>query len=90
VLQTLKADVPSLVTTLAHAKVSGIDEGVARIAVRFKMHAEKINQPRNRQKIEEALGSVMQAPLKIEAHVVKDLVVEDESTDLAEIFDFED
>jgi DNA polymerase-3 subunit gamma/tau len=89
-LQELKAHAPSLVTSLSHAKVSGLEGDVLRIAVRYKMHADKINQPVNRKKIESALETVLQAPLKIEALVVKDLPVDEDVVDVASVFEFEE
>lgn len=89
VLAALKEETPSLVTSLSHAQVLGCQDDVVRVAVKFKMHADKINQVKNRQAIEQALHQVLQSPLKIEAQVVKDLVMEEEeAVDLSEVFDF--
>jgi DNA polymerase-3 subunit gamma/tau len=90
VLGELKGEAPSLVTSLAQAKVTGQTGNQLLIAVRYKMHADKINQVRNREKIEEILSRLYDKPFKVEAHVVRELVVEDEEVDIAEIFELEE
>jgi hypothetical protein len=90
VLQALKVDAPSLVTSLAHAKVMDLQDEIIRVGVKYKMHADKINQAKNRLRVESAIESIMHAPMKLEAIVVKDLVVEDDSADVADVFDFEE
>ncbi len=90
ILNSLKEDAPSLVTSLSHVRVMGIEANLVQIGARYKMHADKINQTKNREKIEQVLSQVLQAPLKIEAQVVKDLPIEEEeSVDLEEVFEFE-
>ena len=81
---------PSLVASLSHATLSAIDGDVLTVAVRYKMHADKINQPTNQVRIETVLSDVLRAPVKIVAKVVKEPVDEDESVDLDQIFEFED
>ncbi len=89
VLTALREVTPSLVTSLAHGKIIGLESDLLVVAVRYKMHADKINQLANRNKIEPILAAVLGVPLKIEARVVKDLP-EEEKVDLSEIFEFED
>jgi DNA polymerase-3 subunit gamma/tau len=90
VLGELKGEAPSLVTSLAQAKITGLTDNQLLIGVRYKMHADKINQVRNREKIEGILSRLYDKPFKIEAHVVRELVVEEEEVDIAEIFDLEE
>ncbi len=91
ILEWLKEDAPSLVTSLSHARATGIQGDRVTIAVKYKMHADKINQSKNQLKIEAAFLHVLQVPLKIEAQVVKDLAIEEEeSVDLSEVFEFEE
>ncbi len=91
VLNELKEEAPSLVTSLAHAKLLGRESDVLKVAVRFKMHADMINQPTKRQKIETIMEKVVGVPLKIEAQVVKEeLPDQEEIVDIASVFDLED
>ncbi len=91
ILQGLKVEAPSLITSLSHARVQAIESNVLKVAVRYKMHADKINQPKNQLKIEPVIHQVLQVPLRIEAEVVKDLVIDDEETvDVSQVFEFED
>jgi DNA polymerase-3 subunit gamma/tau len=87
-LRELKGEAPSLVTSLSHAKVTEENDTV-NVGVRYKMHADKINQTRNREKIEEILTRLSGKSFKITAHVVRELVVEEEEVDIAEIFELE-
>lgn len=91
ILNELKEEAPSLVTSLAHAKLLGREGGTLQVAVRFKMHADMINQPTKRQKIEAIMEKVVGIPLKIEAQVVKEeLPDQEEIVDIASVFDLED
>ncbi len=94
VIDALKAETPSLVTSLSYARVTGIESDVVKIAVKYKMHADKINQVKNRAVIEAVATQILQAPLKIDAYVDKDLVVDDDESsdddDLSSVFEFEE
>lgn len=90
VLAALKVDTPSLVTSLSHARVNGLVGDEIEVAVKFKMHAEKINQPKHRQKIETVLTEVLGEPRTIRAVVVKDLDLDSEEVDLNQVFEFEE
>lgn len=94
VIDALKEETPSLVTSLAHARVMGIESDVLKIAVKYKMHAEKINQVKNLAVIEAVAHQILQAPLKIEAYVDKDLAMDDDddgdNDDLSSVFEFEE
>lgn len=90
VLEGLKREAPSLVTSLSGARVTGVENGTMNVAMRYKMHADKVNQVKNKMKIEVVLQEVFQVPLKIEAVVVKDMSTEDDSVDVASVFEFEE
>ncbi|HEY1074993.1 MAG TPA: DNA polymerase III subunit gamma/tau [Patescibacteria group bacterium] len=90
VLEGLKKDAPSLLTSLSGARVTGVENGTMNVAVKYKMHADKVNQVKNKMKIEVVLQEVFQVPLKIEAVVVKDMATEDDSVDVASVFEFEE
>lgn len=91
ILQELKKDAPSLVTSLVHGKVLGIESDTVKIAVRYKMHSDKINQVKNKLRIESAIAHVMGVPLKIEAQVLKEWPEEtEEEVDLEKVFEFEE
>lgn len=91
VIAELKSVTPSLVTSLIHARILGLDGDMLKVAVRFKMHADKLNQPKNRLLLEQTIAQVLQLPLKVEAVIVKDLPIEeDQPVDLSEIFEFEE
>jgi DNA polymerase-3 subunit gamma/tau len=94
VLDALKVETPSLVTSLSYARVMGIESDVVKIAVKYKMHADKLNQVKNRAVIEAVTHQILQAPLKIDAYVDKDLVIDDDEEgdddDLSSVFEFEE
>lgn len=93
VLTKLSEDSPSLVTCLISSRCLGIKGGIVRVENRYKMHAEKINQPKNRAKIEAALAAVFSAPLQIAATANKDLPKNNDNDTLAlaaEVFDLQE
>lgn len=94
-LVKLKQEAPSLLTSMAHARVLKVEHDVIRIAVPFKMHAEKLNQVKNRQIVETALAEVLGVPMKILAEVVKEeeapaAAAEDDMVDIVDVFQLED
>ncbi len=90
ILTELKEEAPSLVTSLAHAKVLSLDGDLLAVGVRYKMHAEAINKPAKRAQIEQVLEKVLNAPLKIAAQVVNDLPEQEEIADIASVFELEE
>ncbi len=90
ILTELKGEAPSLITTLTHAKILGLQGDILTLGVKYKMHADVLNRPAKRAQIEQVMAQVLGVPLKMSAQVVKDLDEADETVDLAEIFEFDD
>lgn len=93
ILQELKKEAPSLVTSLSHAKVLGIEGDLLKVAVKYKMHSDKINQTKNRARIDDVILAITQLPLRIEAQIVKDLpdiTRDSEEVDITQVFDLEE
>lgn len=89
-LESVKSEAPSLLTSLAHARVLKMEGDVVHLAVPYKMHADKINTPKNRTTIETAVTHALGIPLKVVAEVNKEASKpEDDLVDVAEVFELE-
>lgn len=89
-LETIKQDAPSLLASLAHARVMHIEHDIISLAVPYKMHAEKINSPKNRSIVETAISGVLQVPMAVVAEVNKKAAKQaDDMVDVAEVFELE-
>ncbi len=91
VMVAIRLETPSLFTSLAHARITGVDGDTVNIAVPYKMHAEKINQHKHRASLETLIGQVMRTPLKVNAYVADNLPLDDdEVVNIAEVFELEE
>lgn len=94
VMHDLAEESPSLLTCLSGAKCGNVVDGILEIETRYKMHADKLNQPKNRDKIEASIDKLLHVPLKINAVHNKDLTAKTDEADTmamaAEVFELQD
>lgn len=94
VMHDLAEESPSLLTCLSGAKCGNVVDGILEIETRYKMHADKLNQPKNRDKIEASIDKLLHVPLKINAVHNKELTAKTDESDTmamaAEVFELQD